>query len=123
MTRQITKTILLLTFFALVLYDIVVMVDPANGGSISSVIWEWSAQHSSVPGIAGVLCGHWFWPGHNDRPSYGAAVLVVWGAIFVALDFFNQLPTILPSFAFLVAFCAGGILWGPETSRARRLRP
>ncbi len=42
-------------------WDIYVAVQKPSA-TISSILLYWAQRHPVAPFIAGVLCGHWFWP-------------------------------------------------------------
>lgn len=57
--KLITKWVVGFSVIALIVYDVVAIV---QGGKESSISWFFISQESKFPAFcAGVLCGHLFW--------------------------------------------------------------
>ena len=65
--RQRTQYVLAVAICALVSWEIYTLTTAAPDDTISAVIW--GVETRIVPFLAGVLCGHLFWPpgGYNPR--------------------------------------------------------
>ena len=100
-----------MTFVVLVVFNVVVaFVAPRD--TISAVVYEWSARHPTVPLVAGVVFGHWFWPPRDNVLAIGPWLLLVWGIVFAAADWFNMLPNVPIALAAGAGIVLGGWLWG-----------
>lgn len=101
----------------MVVYNVVITVEPTPNDSISALLHEWGRQHPSVPFAAGVLCGHVFWPARRNVPAMGPWVLLVWGLIAAALDWLGHVPAMPAPLPLAVGFGLGAWLWGFEKER------
>jgi hypothetical protein len=113
MTRRLTQILVVVTFVALVIYDLLIRVEPTPDDTISAVIWSWVTEHPTVAALLGVVLGHWVWPPRKRIPEIGPYVLIVWGIIVAACDWFGLLPSIPPLASFGTGLVLGGLLWGP----------
>lgn len=113
MTRRLTQILVIVAFAALVIYDILIRIEPSPRDTISAVVWSWVTHHPTAGALLGAILGHWVWPPRKRIPEAGPYVLLVWGLIVAACDWFGLLPTI-PAFAsFCTGLILGGLLWGP----------
>lgn len=69
MHRRLTIGILAAVTLLLVAWDVYVALEPVPGDTISEVILEAARRRVVVPFLAGVLCGHLFWPQYVERKS------------------------------------------------------
>lgn len=62
MTRLITSIVVIVATAALVVYDIVIVIEPTPGDTISAVLLNWAHRYPVVSWLWGGLAGHLFWP-------------------------------------------------------------
>lgn len=113
MTRRLTQILVLVTLVILIVYDIVIRIEPTPDDTISEVMWTWVTQHPTVPVVLGVILGHWVWPPRKTGTAFGPAVLAVWGVILAIADIVGVVPAIQPIIPFIGGLVLGGWLWGP----------
>lgn len=113
MTRRLSQVLVVTVCAVLIIYNIIVYIGPTPNDTISSVMWTWVTEHPVVPAALGVLMGHWVWPPRPTIPTYGPAVLGVWGVVLAAADWLGWLPTIPAIISLVVGLLLGGWLWGP----------
>jgi hypothetical protein len=58
---KLTLIVIIGTVFGLVAYDIYIISAMGKQESISAYMIRLSHEHPSIPFLAGVLCGHFFW--------------------------------------------------------------
>lgn len=46
----------------LLAYELVAIWTPAPGDTLSELVWGANEQYPVIAFLAGLLCGHWFWP-------------------------------------------------------------
>ena len=113
MARRTTSILLGAVVAVLVVFNVVIaFVSPHD--TISNVVYEWSGQHPTVPLLLGVVFGHWFWPPRDNVLAIGPWLLLVWGAVFAAADWFGALPNIPIALAAVTGIALGGWLWGRQ---------
>lgn len=59
---RLTQCLLLLLVVGVVLYDVVAIWRGGWDASVSAVVFTLSCKYPIVPFLAGLLCGHLFWP-------------------------------------------------------------
>lgn len=99
---------------ALVIYNIVIVLEPSPHDTVSALLFDWGRRYPTVPLVTGILCGHWFWPPRHHVPAFGPWALLVWGTIFAGLDWFNVIPEMPAALPLVTGFALGGWLWGYE---------
>lgn len=105
---------MLVAVAALVLYNIVILIEPTPRDTISYLMFDWGRRYPTVPLVIGVLCGHWFWPPRKEVPAFGPWVLLVWGIIFAGLDWGGYVPDMPAALPMVAGFGLGAWLWGWE---------
>jgi len=62
-----TPIVLALSIGALLLYDMIALILWGAGETVSVVMLEFSKSYPIIPFLAGVACGHLFWPQVPDE--------------------------------------------------------
>jgi uncharacterized membrane protein len=114
MTRILTRTVVICAIVALILYNIVMLVEPTPGDAISDIIHGWAERWATAPWAVGVLAGHWFWfrPALLPKPWRYLAILGV-SAVVVAVDFATG-ALIPPLASVACGIVTGATLWSME---------
>lgn len=105
--RRVTRLAILTTVVALAVWDVIPALTEARGDTISEFIADRSAAHPTIPLGAGVLMGHFFWPGVPIPFRRTLALLLGPFAVVATIDAFSLIPA-----APLTASLAGGFLLG-----------
>lgn len=113
MTRRLTQILVLAALAALIVYNVVIVIEPTPNDSITSVVREWMGAHFAVPLAVGVILGHLAWPARKYVPEIGPYVLAVWGVVAALIDWSGWLPDLPPLPILLFGVVLGGWLWGP----------
>lgn len=66
MFKTITGYVILGATAILIIFDIYAFMSAENS-TISVVITDWSRVYPSVAFVAGLLCGHWFFPAKGSE--------------------------------------------------------
>lgn len=66
MSKKITGYIILGVTVLLVIFDVYAFMSAENS-TLSVVITDWSRVYPSVAFVAGLLCGHWFFPAKGSE--------------------------------------------------------
>jgi len=61
-TKLVTVIVMVVAVIVLIVWDIVVAVNPTPGDTISEITLNFARNHPVVPFIVGIVCGHLFWP-------------------------------------------------------------
>lgn len=112
-------TIVAVTVY-IILTDIPLALNKVQGDTYSERIKALAQAHMLVPAFAGVVCGHWFWPGPMWLTGWGSAfVLALCVILLVAGDVANSYATLPfidhleknPQLVFMFFFGVGHIAW------------
>lgn len=66
MSKKITGYVILGVTALLVIFDVYAFMSAENS-TLSVVITDWSRVYPSVAFVAGLLCGHWFFPAKGSE--------------------------------------------------------
>lgn len=66
MIRETTKYIVIIFVVVLAIYDVYAFMSAENS-TISVVITDWSRIYPSIAFVAGLICGHWFFPAKGSE--------------------------------------------------------
>lgn len=117
---MLTKTILIITFIFLIVYDAI--VDILKQPTESQVLLAWGWQFNALPLTAGILIGHWFFPHKSSTlgsivglvlPFIAAALIwdLIWNLKFGGEAWFRY-----PGFYALLGIPIGSYLWSQFSS-------
>lgn len=113
MTKTLTKVIVVAVCLALIVYDIIIVLEPSPGDTISEVIKAWANRIHFIPLATGVLMGHLFWNVRASYISYKMAriwVLAAIGALSLTVDMLS-LFHVQPVLPLVVGVLLGRLLW------------
>ena len=108
------------TAVLLIGYNIAAVLDQTPDNTISAVIWSWTERYPVVAVLFGIVCGHLFWPPRRRVPALGPWLLLVWGVVAAAANYFGLFTNVPPALALLGGFGLGAWLWGRENERKLR---
>jgi len=110
-TVKLTQILVVVLVVALSGIDVWLYVNETKGDTISEVIRAFALQAAPVPLWAGILCGHWFWPGPDrmkreiDRWTILlSATVLSW---VVTTGAYYEMPILL-----LLGVILGHVVWG-----------
>ena len=63
-----TIGIIIVLASVLMVWDVYVVFSPEPGDTVSEVTLYFAQRHPVIPFLAGVVCGHLFWPQHVRPP-------------------------------------------------------
>lgn len=111
MTRKITGWLILAVTAVAIVYDIVIVIEPTPGDTISRVTLDFAWVHPFVSYAMGVLVGHLMWPMAQSTRLWRILILAATGAVVLGLDIAGILPRIVPIIPVLIGIVAGHYLW------------
>jgi hypothetical protein len=119
---NLTKVILLIVIFGLLIYDgfVGLLGQPTE----SQVLRDWGHVSVCLPFVAGFLLGHWFLPRRNPSGSAwgnAAVILIVLGAwdLYWLISGRTDCPFYrYPGFYALAGIPCGTFLWGQSDGSA-----
>lgn len=111
-TKKITKYTMLITFIAVVIFDIIMAVNNAQGDTISAVTRNAFMYTGGVVFGLGYLLSHLFWYAKKRRPFIiSMFALIIGAAVFSLIQ--TQI-IIMPIIYIIPGIIAGHFLW-PQT--------
>ena len=118
MTKKITAGLIIAITAIAIIYDIVIVIEPTQGDTISEVILSFAYRHPFLPLAMGVLIGHLTWPRkYSDKKRiYFIIALAITGASVLVIDVLKVIPPIKPVIAVIPGIILGHFLW-PQKPR------
>ena len=116
--KQATVIVIVITTVWLIVYDVVAIIEPTGGDSISEILRDWGSYSRAVPYVFGVLMGHWFWNAPKASIRYlWAAVLAL---VLIGVGDWLGWPRGVPGIVAVIVGIAGGRWCWPLSERRPR---
>lgn len=112
MTKIITKIIIIAVIVGLVIYDIVILVEPTPGDTISAICLGWARRWWIFPLSFGVLMGHLFipWKHPEKWKRVTIPILIGLGIISIVLNIVLSW-TLISVIPLMAGIALGAGLW------------